>query len=36
MMSKQWLRVSLTAALVSATAAEAVAGGMYLPTRGVL
>lgn len=35
MMSKQWLRAGLVAALVSTTAAEAVAGGMYLPTRGV-
>jgi long-chain fatty acid transport protein len=35
MMSSNWLRASLALALVSATAADVAAGGMYLPTRGV-
>jgi long-chain fatty acid transport protein len=34
-MSNTWLRAGLCLALVSTTAADAVAGGMYLPTRGV-
>jgi len=34
-MSNMWLRAGLCLALISTTAAEAAAGGMYLPTRGV-